>query len=99
MHVTTPVTNIGVSVSPIINKLRIVAQIEVTLLVIDVVSADVVIVHVSCENTSRLADKQKINNIAQKSYLYILGLATKVWKDPFIKQRISVMGTMMKDCY
>jgi len=63
----TPVTNTGVKVRPIMKRLIIVAHMEVTLLVIEVVSAEVVIVQVSCVNTSKLADRQNITNIAQKS--------------------------------
>jgi len=81
--VITPDTNIVDSVNPMINRLRIVAQIEVTLLVIETVSADVAMVQVSCENTSRLAEKQKIISINQKSHCCVLGLAANVWKELF----------------
>jgi len=45
IQMSTPVTNSGVRVKPKINRLNMVERIALTLLVIEVVSADVAIVH------------------------------------------------------
>lgn len=63
----TPDTNIVVNVKPIKNNAPTVARIDVTLEVMLVVRADVFTVHINCDTTRRLADKQNITNITQKS--------------------------------
>jgi len=99
IQIRTPPINNGVRVNPRINRLNIVERIALTLLVIEVVRAEVAIVHYNWANTSKLAERQNISNMVQKSILWMLGFCSKVRKEPLTIASTKVMGTMMNDCY
>lgn len=94
----TPVMNSGVSVRFMMNSERMVAMMEVMLETILVVSAEVLMVHINCASTSRLAERQNTASINQKSQSASLGLAAKSAKEPLHKHTIPVIGMMMNDC-